>query len=61
MHVEIEFKKAGKENSLIQISSAVEKVGRTSLTLLHRMTDAETKELLSTMRAVTVYFDLQAR
>lgn len=61
VHLELDFKSEARENSLVLISSAVQKVGRTSLTAGHRMTDAESSELLSTMRSVTVYFDLQSR
>lgn len=57
----MEFNAEVREGSLILISSAVEKVSTSSLTARHRMTDAESRELLSTMRSVTVYFDLQLR
>lgn len=50
-----------RAGSLLRIASAVEKVGNSSLTVQHRMTDAETDILLATMRSVTVYLDLKTR
>ena len=58
MRLGMEFKGEVKAGALILISSAIEWVGRTSRTLVHRRMDAEENRLLSTMRSVSVYFDL---
>ncbi len=61
VHLEFDFKAEVKEGTAITISSAVERVGTTSVTIFHCMTDSQSGKLLATMRSVSVYFDLESR
>ncbi len=45
----------------IVIESGLLKVGRSSITALHIMRDADTGETAATSEKITVYFDLAAR
>ncbi|PJK31450.1 hypothetical protein CVT23_01900 [Minwuia thermotolerans] len=57
----VEYKGEQKVGSPIVVESCVTRRGRTSLTLKHRMTNAETGELAATMEVITIHFDLAAR
>ncbi|OWU86765.1 hypothetical protein ATO6_04215 [Oceanicola sp. 22II-s10i] len=45
----------------IVVTSELVKLGGKSMTVLHRMTDAATGDVLAEAETVTVYFDLKAR
>ena len=57
----IEYKVEQPVGSLILIESGLLKVGKTSITALHRMRNAETGDLAATSEKISVYFDVEAR
>ncbi len=57
---ETRFMKEAAVGAVFVVSTAIEAVGKTSLTLLHRMRSPR-GELLAIMKMKTVYFDLRAR
>ncbi len=58
---EIDFRQELPVGSLFEIRSSVTKVGRTSLTTRHLLTDKADDALCAELVAVSVYFDLEAR
>lgn len=58
---EIDFRRELRVGSLFEIHSAVVKVGRTSLTSRHRLTDKADGALCAELLAISVYFDLAVR
>jgi acyl-CoA thioester hydrolase len=58
---EIDFQHETPPGALLTIRSHVEKVGRTSITYVHRMEASVGSVLHATARLVTVRFDLEAR
>ena len=58
---EIDFRKELPVGSLFEIHSGVVKVGRTSLTTCHRLTNKADGALCAELIAVSVYFDLAQR
>ncbi|RFZ87529.1 acyl-CoA thioesterase [Shinella sp. WSJ-2] len=58
---EIDFRQELPVGSLFEIHSSVVKVGRTSLTTRHRLTNKVDGVLCAELLAVSVYFDLAAR
>lgn len=58
---ELELKAEVPLGALVVVRSTVERVGNSSLTIVHRMYDAGGDTLHAEMRVVTVYFDLSAR
>ena len=57
----IEYKAEVPVGARIVIESGLLKVGRSSITALHVMRDADTGETAATSEKITVYFDLAAR
>ena len=57
---ETRFAKEAVVGGVFTVSTTVEAVGRTSLTLMHRMRDQH-GALLATMKMKSVYFDLKKR
>jgi len=57
----LEYLAEQRVGSLILVASALRKVGGTSLTLAHRMTNAATGQLAARCEMVAVHFDLEAR
>lgn len=58
---EIDFRRELPVGSLFEVRSAVVKVGRTSLTTRHRLTNKTDDQLCAELIAVSVYFDLARR
>lgn len=58
---EIDFRRELPVGSLFEVHSAVVKVGRTSITARHRLTDKADGHLCAELLAVSVYFDLARR
>ncbi|GEO85277.1 MULTISPECIES: acyl-CoA thioesterase [Alphaproteobacteria] len=58
---EIDFRQELPVGSLFEISSSIVKVGRTSLSTHHRLTNKAGGALCAELLAVSVYFDLAAR
>jgi acyl-CoA thioester hydrolase len=58
---EIDFRRELPVGSLFEVRSAVVKVGRTSLTTRHRLTNKADDQLCAELIAVSVYFDLARR
>lgn len=57
----IEYKAELPVGSLIVIESGLLKIGRSSITAIHRMLNAESGSIAATSEKVSVYFDLEAR
>lgn len=58
---EIDFRRELPVGSLFEIRGSVVKVGHTSLTTRHRLTDKADGALCAELLAVSVFFDLEAR
>lgn len=58
---EIDFRQELPVGSLFEIYSSVVKVGRTSLSTHHRLTNKADGQLCAELLAVSVYFDLAGR
>ncbi|MDR3518152.1 MAG: acyl-CoA thioesterase [Azospirillaceae bacterium] len=58
---EIDFRREIVVGGLFEIHSSIVKVGRTSLTSLHRLTNKADGAPCAELLAVSVYFDLAAR
>lgn len=58
---EIDFRRELPVGSLFEIRGSIVKVGRTSLTTRHRLTDKADGALSAELLAISVYFDLNAR
>ena len=50
-----------KVGSLIKIESGIKRIGRKSITCLHRMINTETEVMAATTEIVMVYLDLRSR
>tara|TARA_B100000676_G_scaffold310523_2_gene377375 strand:- start:2961 stop:3389 length:429 start_codon:yes stop_codon:yes gene_type:complete len=61
VRMELDFVGELKVNDPLLIESGIEKVGKTSFTFRHRMTNVNTGELVARGRCTTVYFDLNKR
>ena len=61
VHLEVDLNDEVPLGALVVVRSHLVKVGRTSLTYVHRMHAVDDDRLHTTMRIVTVHFDLEAR
>jgi len=61
VRMELDFIGEMMVNDLLLIESGVEKIGNTSFTFRHRMTNVNTGEVVARGRCTTVYFDLAKR
>lgn len=57
----IAFRRELRAGDLIIVRSHMIRVGETSLTILHRMYDAENESLVSTLESTTVFVDLSTK
>ncbi len=57
----IEYKDEVRLGELFRIKSGLVRLGTTSVTILHHMTDPAEQTLHATMEVVTVHFDLKRR
>lgn len=57
----IQYKAEMPVGSLVVIESGLLRAGKSSITTLHRMLNAESREITATSEKVSPYFDLQAR
>ena len=58
---EINYRQEVFGNTLLYINSSIVEIGNRSFTAYHEMRDAETNELVSSMRVTSVIFDLETR
>lgn len=58
---EIEFKVEQRSGSLIVITGGVLKIGKSSVTLVQRMKNAETGDEAAVLKNIVVYFDMKTR
>jgi acyl-CoA thioester hydrolase len=61
VHYEIDFRHELHVGQLFHAESSVVKVGKASLVTLHRIVDAESREIAAEARITSVYFDLARR
>ncbi len=61
VRIETDFRDETSAGTLLTVTTHVEKVGRSSITYRHAMTDSVTGTLKAEARATTVRFDLSAR
>ena len=57
----IEYKAELPVSSLVVIVSELTRIGKSSMTALHTMQNAETNEIAATSEKISAYFDLEAR
>ncbi len=58
---EIEYQAEQRVGSLIAVTSALTRIGNSSITCLHRMQNTETGVIAATSSVTCVFFDLEAR
>lgn len=54
-----DFVRQGYYNQKLKVVSEVQKIGRSSFTIVHRIEDAENGELIATGEASAVYYDFK--
>ncbi|MDH3375817.1 MAG: thioesterase family protein [Gammaproteobacteria bacterium] len=57
----LEYKAELPVGSLVVIVSEITRIGKSSITALHTMRNAETNEIAATSEKISAYFDLRAR
>jgi len=61
VRIETDFRDETAAGTLLTVTTHVERVGRSSVTYLHAMTDSRSSTLKAEARVTTVRFDLSAR